>query len=153
EMTGWGENSLSALFSEELGAVVQIKAGDREAFVSVLKRHELDGVAHFCGNPRNRKRVKLWLNGDAIARWPWPDLMAAWSGTRHAMQARRDNPASADAEFAWRCDDGDDGITPKLTFDPSADIAAPLIAIGVRPRVAILRDQGVNGQVEMAAAF
>jgi len=153
EMSGWGENTLSALFSEELGAVVQIRAADRAAFLSILKQYDLAQVAHHVGNPRNRKRVKLWLNGDAIARWPWPDLMAAWSETSHAIQARRDNPESARAELAWRCDDGDDGITPKLSFDPSADIAAAYVALGVRPRVAILRDQGVNGQVEMAAAF
>jgi phosphoribosylformylglycinamidine synthase len=153
EMSGWGENTLSALFSEELGAVVQIRAADREAFLALLKQNDLGHIAHHTGNPRNRKRVKLWLNGDTIARWPWQDLMAAWSETSHAMQARRDNPESARAELAWRCDDDDDGITPKLTFDPAADIAAPFVAIGVRPRVAILRDQGVNGQVEMAAAF
>jgi phosphoribosylformylglycinamidine synthase len=79
--------------------------------------------------------------------------MQAWSETSYALQARRDNPDSARAEYDWRCDDGEPGITPKLSFDPSADIAAPYIAIGSRPRVAILRDQGVNGQVEMAAAF
>jgi phosphoribosylformylglycinamidine synthase len=153
ELTGWGDNSLSALFSEELGAVVQIRATDRAAFLTVLSEHGLGHVAHYAGFPRNRKRVKLWLNGDAFARWSWTDLMAAWSETSHAMQAQRDNPEGARAELDWRCDDGDAGITPKLTFDPAADIAAPLIAIGVRPRVAILRDQGVNGQVEMAAAF
>jgi phosphoribosylformylglycinamidine synthase len=153
EMSGWAENTLSALFSEELGAVVQIRAGERDAFLDLLRQHDLAHIAHHAGNPRNRKRVKLWLNGDSIARWPWPDLMAAWSETSHAMQARRDNPESARAELAWRCDDGDEGVTPKLTFDPTADIAAPYVAIGVRPRVAILRDQGVNGQVEMAAAF
>ena len=153
ELTGWAENTLSALFSEELGAVVQIKAGDRAAFIGVLQEHGIDHVAHHVGNPRNRKRVKLWLNGDAIARWPWTDLMAAWSETSRAIQERRDNPASAKAEFDWRCDDGDAGITPHLTFDPAADIVAPMVAIGARPRVAILRDQGVNGQVEMAAAF
>src|SRR5690348_18493406 len=69
------------------------------------------------------------------------------------MQRLRDNPASADAERAWRCDDNDPGLGARLTFDPSADVAAPYIARGVRPRVAILREQGVNGQVEMAAAF
>jgi phosphoribosylformylglycinamidine synthase len=69
------------------------------------------------------------------------------------MQRLRDNPATADAEHAWRCDDCDPGITPKLTFDPADDIAAPYIAAGARPRIAILREQGVNGQVEMAAAF
>ena len=69
------------------------------------------------------------------------------------MQRLRDNPRSADDELEWRCDAADPGITPKLAFDPADDVAAPYIARGVRPRVAILREQGVNGQVEMAAAF
>jgi phosphoribosylformylglycinamidine synthase len=153
ELTGWAENTLSALFSEELGAVVQILEQDRVAFLELLKEHKLDHIAHMAGNPRNRKRVKLWLNGESVARWPWHELMNAWSETSCAMQARRDNPESALAEHGWRCDDGDAGITPKLTFKPAEDIAAPYIAKGVRPKVAILRDQGVNGQVEMAAAF
>ena len=58
-------------------------------------------------NPHHRKRVKLWLGGESIARWPWSDLMKAWWETSGAMQERRDNPASAKAEYAWRCDDGD----------------------------------------------
>src|SRR5512140_3847599 len=69
------------------------------------------------------------------------------------MQSRRDNPDSARAEYEWRCVDDDPGISPKLSFDPADDIAAPYINRGVRPRIAILRDQGVNGQVEMAGAF
>ncbi|HJT96749.1 MAG TPA: phosphoribosylformylglycinamidine synthase subunit PurQ, partial [Rhodanobacteraceae bacterium] len=80
-------------------------------------------------------------------------LMQAWSETSSAMQRLRDNPASADAEAEWRSDESDRGISPKLAFDPAADVAAPYIAKGARPRVAILRDQGVNGQIEMAAAF
>jgi phosphoribosylformylglycinamidine synthase len=79
--------------------------------------------------------------------------MKAWHETSFEMQSRRDNPDSARAERDWRCDEDDKGISPKLTFDPAADTAAAHIALGTRPRVAILRDQGVNGQVEMAAAF
>jgi phosphoribosylformylglycinamidine synthase len=153
ELGGWADNALSALFSEELGAVVQICANQRTEFRTLLQEYGLDHIAHHVGNPRNRKRVKLWLGGEAIARWPWSDLMAAWSETSSAMQERRDNPDSAKSELAWRCDDGDPGITPKLTFDPAQNIAVPYIAKGARPRIAILRDQGVNGQIEMAAAF
>jgi len=153
ELAGWADNALSTLFSEELGAVVQICAEQRAEFIALLKEHRLDHVAHHVGNPRNRKRVKLKLGGETLARWPWSDLMRAWSETSSAMQERRDNPESARAEFAWRCDDDDAGITPKLTFDPAQDIAAPYVARGLRPKIAILRDQGVNGQIEMAAAF
>jgi phosphoribosylformylglycinamidine synthase len=132
---------------------VQIRAEDRAAFTALLTEHGLANVAHFAGNPRSRKRVKLWFGGEAVARWPWEDLMAAWSETSNAMQSRRDNPESARAEHEWRCTDDDPGISPKLSFDPAKDVAAPYIARGLRPKVAILRDQGVNGQVEMAAAF
>jgi phosphoribosylformylglycinamidine synthase len=153
ELAGWADNVLSALFSEELGAVVQICVEQRMEFLMLLKEFQLEHIAHRVGNPRNRKRVKLRLNGEPIARWPWSDLMRAWSETSAAMQERRDNPESAKAELAWRCDDGDPGIAPKLTFDPTQDVAAPYIARGAWPKVAILRDQGVNGQIEMAAAF
>ena len=153
ELTGWADNTLSALFSEELGAVVQVRKRDRDAFLSLLERHEIRSLAHFCGNPHSRKRVKLWLNDESMARWPWSDLMKAWSETSHAMQTRRDNPESADSEYKWRCSDDDHGITPRILFNPADDIAAPYVALGPRQKVAILRDQGVNGQIEMAAAF
>ena len=153
ELTGWADNTLSALFSEELGAVVQIKAADRDAFLAVLEENGLKDLAHFAGAPHTRKRIKLWLNDEAIARWPWAVLMDAWSETSRAMVERRDNPLTADAEHIWRCDDDAAGISPRLTFDPAQDIAAPFIGKGARPKVAILRDQGVNGQIEMAAAF
>jgi len=153
ELAGWADNALSALFSEELGAVVQICAEQRAEFLALLHEFNLQHIAHHVGHPRNRMRVKLRLAGDAIARWPWSDLMRAWSETSTAIQERRDNPESAKAELAWRCEEDDPGISPKLTFHPAQDIAAPYIALGARPKIAILRDQGVNGQIEMAAAF
>jgi len=153
ELNGWGESTLQALFSEELGAIVQIRSSDRDAFREVLGTHNLDHLAHFVGNPHAKKRIKLWLGGESIARWWWSDLMGVWSETSHAIQARRDNPATAKAELIWRCNDDDPGLSPTLSFDAAEDVAAPYIATGARPRVAILRDQGVNSQVEMAAAF
>jgi phosphoribosylformylglycinamidine synthase len=86
-------------------------------------------------------------------KWNWRVLFAAWNETSHAMQRLRDNPLTADAELEWRLDDADPGITPKLTFDPADDVAAAVIRGGRRPRLAVLREQGVNGQVEMSAAF
>jgi phosphoribosylformylglycinamidine synthase len=80
------------------------------------------------------------------------DLHRAWSATTHAMQHMRDNPRAADEEYA-RLSDDEPGLVPKLTFDPDEDVAAPFIATGARPRVAVLREQGVNGQVEMAAVL
>jgi phosphoribosylformylglycinamidine synthase len=81
------------------------------------------------------------------------DLQRAWSATSFHLQQLRDNPACADEELARIDDLADPGLNAHVEFDPSDDIAAPFIASGVRPRIAILREQGVNGQVEMAAAF
>jgi phosphoribosylformylglycinamidine synthase len=152
-LDGWGDSVLAALFSEELGALVQVRASDREAFSALLARHGIGDIAHRVGVPRKKLQLRLAIDGETLLKREWGELMAAWSETSHAMQRLRDNPATADAEHAWRCDECDPGITPKLTFDPADDIAAPYIATGARPRIAILREQGVNGQVEMAAAF
>ncbi|MEO8460916.1 MAG: phosphoribosylformylglycinamidine synthase [Dokdonella sp.] len=153
DLAGWADNFLPALFNEELGAIVQVRTRDRDAFSAVLKEHGVAELAFCVGKPRHEMRVSIANDGKVLAEWTWTDLMRTWSETSHAMQRRRDNPASADAELDWRCDAADPGISPLLTFAPDDDIAAPYIARGARPRVAILRDQGVNGQIEMAAAF
>jgi phosphoribosylformylglycinamidine synthase len=152
-MDGWADATLRALFNEELGAVVQIAAANHEAFEALLVKYNLAGISHHIGRPKEKLGIKLYLGSDAVFKWNWSELFAAWNETSSAMQRLRDNPQSADAELAWRMDDADPGISPKLTFDPLADIAELFIASGARPRVAILREQGVNGQTEMAAAF
>jgi phosphoribosylformylglycinamidine synthase len=152
-MDGWADATLRALFNEELGAVVQIAAANHEAFEALLVKYNLAGLSHHIGRPKEKLGIKLYLGSDAVFKWNWSELFAAWNETSSAMQRLRDNPQSADAELAWRMDDADPGISPKLTFDPLADIAELFIASGTRPRVAILREQGVNGQTEMAAAF
>ena len=152
-LDGWAEATLRALFNEELGAVVQVAEANREAFEALLVKYELAGVSHRIGRPKEKLGIKLFLGDDTLFKWNWSTLFKAWNETSHAMQRQRDNPQSADAELHWRMDDADPGISPKLSFDPAQDLAAPLIASGKRPRVAILREQGVNGQVEMAAAF
>ncbi len=153
QLEGWAEATLRALFNEELGAVLQVPREHREDFVALLDRYGLEDLAHRIGQPREKLGIKLFMGTDVFAKWNWQEQFRAWSETSHAMQRLRDNPASADAELEWRIDDGDRGIQPSLSFDPAEDVAAPMIATGARPRVAILREQGVNGQVEMAAAF
>src|SRR6185312_1869253 len=152
-LDGWAEATLRALFNEELGAVVQVAQANREAFESLLVKHGLAAVSHRIGRPKEKLGIKLFLGGEVLFKWNWSTLYKAWNETSHAMQRLRDNPLSADAELEWRMDDADPGISPKLGFDPAQDVAASSIASGTRPRVAILREQGVNGQVEMAAAF
>jgi phosphoribosylformylglycinamidine synthase len=144
---------LRALFNEELGAVMQVATANREAFEALLVKHGLTSMAYRIGRPKEKLGIKLFHNGDTLFKWNWRTLFEAWNETSYAMQRLRDNPQSADAENEWRLDDADPGIHPKLTFEPSDDVAAPYIAKGARPRVAVLREQGVNGQVEMSAAF
>ncbi|MGH8174582.1 MAG: phosphoribosylformylglycinamidine synthase [Rhodanobacteraceae bacterium] len=156
DLAGWAEITMRALFNEELGAVVQIRSADRAAFEAILAAHDLKDISHRVGKPTTKMRVKIGHGSDLRGKWTWTELMRAWSETSHAMQRHRDNPDNADAELEWRCDDDDAGITPKLMFDPAEDVAAPVIlraGKGTRPRIAVLRDQGVNGQVEMAVAF
>jgi len=152
-LDGWADNTLRALFAEELGAVVQVRRRDQAAFQALLERHGLRELAHIVARPKDKPLVALRLGDETIARWEWRELMAAWWETSHAMQRLRDNPFCADAELGWRVGDDDPGLAPKLTFDPADDVAAPFLNRGARPRVAVLREQGVNGQVEMAAAF
>jgi len=155
-LDGWAETTLRALFNEELGAVVQVAEANREAFEALLVKYALAGISHRIGRPKDKLGIKLFLGDDTLFKWNWSTLFGAWNETSHAMQRLRDNPLHADAELAWRQDDADPGITPKLAFDPADDIAAPLNAAGgdaPRPRIAVLREQGVNGQVEMSAAF
>ncbi|MBZ0223772.1 MAG: phosphoribosylformylglycinamidine synthase [Dokdonella sp.] len=152
-LDGWGENALAALFNEELGVLVQIRSADRDAFLAVLERHGVASLAHRVATPITAMRVRVRLGDTLLSDRPWAELMQAWSQTSHALQRRRDNPASADEELAARCDVSDRGLSPRLMFDPTEDVAAPWIARGSRPRIAILREQGVNGQIEMAAAF
>jgi phosphoribosylformylglycinamidine synthase len=152
-LDGWADNALRALFNEELGAVMQVCVDDHEAFAAIAAAHGLADMTRVIARPKAKLGIKLYGGDETVAKWNWQKLIGAWHETSHAMQRLRDNPASADAERDWRCDDNEPGITAKLTFDPAEDTAAPYIAKGARPRVAVLRDQGVNGQVEMAAAF
>src|SRR6266581_1327767 len=143
------ERVLAALFAEELGAVIQIRASDRR---KVLER--LAGLpAYVIGSPNSRDEVRLVRNAKPVFAAPRVELERAWSEVSFRMQQLRDDPACAKEEFDRILDRDDPGLSAALTFDPGEDIAAPFIAKGARPKIAVLREQGVNGQVEMAAAF
>jgi phosphoribosylformylglycinamidine synthase len=143
------ERMLAALFAEELGAVIQIRTSDRG---KVLER--LAGLhAHLIGSLNSRDEVRLVRNAKPVFQAPRIELERAWSEVSFRMQQLRDDPDCAREEFDRILDREDPGLSAALSFDPAEDIAAPFIATGARPEVAILREQGVNGQVEMAAAF
>jgi phosphoribosylformylglycinamidine synthase len=147
----YATDALAALFAEELGAVVQVRARDAEAVLSRARAAGLS-TAHL-GVPSKGGRVRIACGGTALIDEPRSALHRAWSATTHALQRLRDNPTAADQEHARLRDEEDPGLVPRVTFDPAEDPAAPYVARRVRPRVAVLREQGVNGQVEMAAAF
>ena len=153
---------VATLFAEELGGVLQIRSDAYAAVMAILERHGLGDVVHTIGAPARASggtpdavpELEIRRGSEVLYGAPVATLRVLWWSTSHAMQRRRDNPASADAELAHVARTDDPGLAPVLTFDPEARLidAAPAIA-GSRPRVAILREQGVNGQGEMAAAF
>lgn len=143
---------MAALFNEELGAVLQV-AQDQTA--TVLARFAAAGLRHapvVLGSLNTQDRLVLQHGGTTLLDEARTDLLAAWAETSHQLQRLRDNPACADSEFAELLNP-QAGLFAKTTFDVAEDIAAPFIATGARPRLAVLREQGVNGQIEMAAAF
>ncbi|WP_103074322.1 phosphoribosylformylglycinamidine synthase [Solilutibacter silvestris] len=156
-LDGWAQahddDPFEVLFNEELGAVVQIRSEDRAEFADLVARHGLIECAQRIAKPTTADDIRVLDDGKVVAEWHWHELFDAWWSVTHAMQRMRDNPESADQERELVRRFDAPGLAPKLAFDPEDDIAAALIASGKRPRVAILREQGVNGQVEMAAAF
>jgi phosphoribosylformylglycinamidine synthase len=144
---------MAALFNEELGAVLQVRRGDRDAVMASLREAGLSAHSHVLGHPNTQGEMRFVLNGKPVLAEKRAALHQAWSEVTHEIQRMRDNPACADQEYARIADEGDPGMSAALTYDPSQDIAAPYIAKGARPRVAVLREQGVNGQMEMAASL
>ena len=147
------DDGLAQLFSEELGAVVQVRTSDGAEVRACFARHGLADCIHVCGQPADSNEIAIRKDG----RVPWSEersiLRGIWSETTFAMQALRDDPTCAAEEQTSRCDVADPGLVMKPSFDAQANVALPFIVGGARPRVAILREQGVNGQIEMAAAF
>lgn len=155
--------ALPALFNEELGAVVQIRAADRDAVLAELVSRGLrveDGALARLGGLRRDERVIIRHDGQIIFDEPRALLQATWSETSRRIAALRDNPACVEQAFEGIARVGDRGMRPALSFEVGADGRLPgrsaalaSAAASERPKVAILREQGVNGQVEMAAAF
>jgi phosphoribosylformylglycinamidine synthase len=142
---------LAELFNEELGVVLQVRSSDRGRAVETLARHALAAVV--LGTVNTRGDVQVALGRRAVFSESRAALQRLWSETTWQLQTLRDNPDCAREEYDRLLDASDPGLAPVLTFDPSQDVAAPFVARGRRPRLAVLREQGVNGQVEMAAAF
>ncbi len=153
DIAALGADPLAALFNEELGAVIQVAAEDRSAVEALLGEHGLSDCVHYLGQALPGDRFTLRAGEKAVYSESRTTLRVWWAETTWQMQRLRDNPACADSEHEAKKADNDPGLNVQLTFTPEEDVAAPFIARGARPKVAVLREQGVNSHVEMAAAF
>jgi len=144
---------MAALFSEELGVLLQVREPDVAAVVAACERHGLGGLVRRVGRVVAGRRFSVSHGGRGVLQASLAELRASWSETTWQLQRLRDDPECADEEQQSRLDEDDPGLSWSLAFDPQEDVAAPLIATGRRPRVAVLREQGVNSQLEMAAAL
>ncbi|WP_133501680.1 phosphoribosylformylglycinamidine synthase [Cognatilysobacter terrigena] len=152
-LDNWGDDAFRCLFNEELGAIVQVAVEDRAEFADLVAQHGLIDCAQRVAKPTTSPQIRVRRDGETVAEWSWQELFDAWWSVTHAMQRLRDNPDCADEEREIARDFDAPGLMPKLTFDPADDIAAPYVNVGAKPKVAILREQGVNGQIEMAWGF
>ncbi len=148
-----GEEPLAALFAEELGAVIQVRTTDRLRVLNRLSAVGLGECSHVIGTPNHDDQLVLRYAGETAFSAHRAELRHLWSETSAQMQALRDHPECAREALITACDAANPGLNVRLTFNPAEDIAAPFLANGAWPRIAILREQGVNGQIEMAAAF
>ena len=146
------ELTLKALFAEELGAVIQVRANERDAVMQTLREAGLSKHSHVIGKPNERGVVEVWRDTKAVFSAPLRELHQAWDEVSWRIAKLRDHPACADAEHAAAGAVEDSGLHVALTFDPVENIAAPFLSLQ-RPKLAILREQGVNSHLEMAYAM
>ena len=147
-----GELTLKALFNEELGVVLQVPAAQKSEAMQVLRDFNLSKYSNVIGKPNDRDVIEFYRDAKCIYSESRAKLQSIWDDTSYQIVKRRDNPACAESEHQAAAE-----LPNALVWQPSFDIkenpAAPFIATGAKPRVAVLREQGVNGQLEMAGAF
>ena len=154
------ELTLKALFNEELGVLLQIRTAERDAVMAVLREHGLYKHSHIVGKTRpttssiakGQGELAVWRDTKEVFSAKLADLHQVWDSVSWKICQQRDNPTCADAEHAAAGQPEDPGMHVALSFDPAEDVAAPFLNLS-RPKVAILREQGVNSHVEMAYAF
>ncbi|MHC8947205.1 phosphoribosylformylglycinamidine synthase [Advenella incenata] len=147
------ELTVKALFNEEAGAVIQVRAEQRDQVLQALREAGLSRISNVIGAPNASDQIEFYRDGRRIFGLNRVELGKAWSQVTYEIMKRRDNPASALAEFNSWDEREDPGLNAVIGFDPQEPLAAPFISSGIRPKIAILREQGCNSQVEMAWAF
>lgn len=154
------ELTLKALFNEELGVLLQVRTAERNDVMQTLREHGLSKFSHFVGKTRpvsseidaGKGELQVWRDAKAVFSAPLADLHQVWDAVSWKICQQRDNPANADAEHAAAGEPTDPGLHVHLTFDAADNVAAPYLNLA-KPKVAILREQGVNSHIEMAYAF
>ncbi|MDX8383635.1 MAG: phosphoribosylformylglycinamidine synthase [Ghiorsea sp.] len=147
-----GKDALSLLFNEELGALLQIRRSDRDNVLAILNHAKLTDCSHIIGNLNDDLRLHISSQQQTVLDENILELQQVWSETSYHMASLRDNPACAKQAFTAINNENDQGLFAELSYDANDDITAPFIH-KTRPKMAVLREQGVNGQIEMAAAF
>ncbi len=148
-----GATALSLLFNEELGAVLQVSATNLELLKALAKQYGLEDSLFIVGSINRDDKIRISMNGEEVFSKSRVALQRIWSETSYRIQSLRDNSDCAQEEFDGLLDEKDQGLHAALTFQPDDDISAPFVNVQPKPKVAVLREQGVNGQIEMAAAF
>ncbi|QIL72675.1 phosphoribosylformylglycinamidine synthase [Diaphorobacter sp. HDW4B] len=152
--------TLRALFNEELGALIQVRTSDRTEVMQILREHGLSTCSNVVGKTRpqsstlddGKGELQVWRDAKKVFGATLSDLHQVWDAVSWKIAQQRDNPAAADSEHAAAGVPNDPGMHVHLTFDPQDNVAAPFLNLA-KPRVAVLREQGVNSHVEMAYAF
>jgi len=151
-LDGLGEDALSILFAEELGAVIQIQRSQREQALQTLEQYGLNHISHIIGSTNDDLQLHMVHHEQTILDESVLALQQVWTETSYQLASLRDNPECTEQAFHAINNPDDQGLFADLTYDVSENITAPFIN-KTRPKMAVLREQGVNGQVEMAAAF
>ncbi|PCH61672.1 MAG: phosphoribosylformylglycinamidine synthase [Gammaproteobacteria bacterium] len=152
ELEPLGDDAVSALFAEELGAVIQLRKTDLDTVLATLDQCGLATCSHMIGSVSHSDRCVIRLSDKVVLDTPRIELQRTWSETSWLMQKLRDNPHCAQAAYDNILDVAQPGLSASLSFDVNDDIGAPYIS-STRPCIAVLREQGINGHIEMAAAF
>ncbi|PJG85392.1 phosphoribosylformylglycinamidine synthase [Conservatibacter flavescens] len=153
DISALGDDDLSVLFNEELGAVIQVSESELNTVREVLNAHGILGMTKDLGTVTTNDEFEISRGTKTLLREKRSELRGIWAELTHQMQRLRDNPECADQEFATKKDPNNKGLSAFLTYDVNEDVAAPFINTGAKPTIAILREQGVNSHYEMAAAF
>jgi len=153
DISALGNTINATLFNEELGAVVQVADEHLEAVKLILNEFHLASSFTQIASINDNDTIDIRHDQTSIYKQARGDLRTLWASTTHAMQSLRDNPHCAKEELETKQDNQDPGLHASLSFDINEDVAAPFIVRGVKPKLAVLREQGVNSHIEMGAAF